>query len=153
MYEREQLHARYPYRQPYSRDMPMLQDQHGLYSLQHQLQMKHMKHHYTLPSQQFAANHHRPRFVKEPVIYPPESEPYYSQMPHFMRGGFDRTNGISPSQRNIFSESLLRKRHFEGQIRPQETREQLVPIARATRRPGLLADEIDEKQKKTHTQA
>lgn len=78
--------------------------------------------------------------------FPPENEPSYSyqQLPLFLRNGYqgDRI-GISPSQRNIFSESLMRKRQFESQIKVQDLREQGF-LSRAGKRPVLLPDEIEE---------
>jgi hypothetical protein len=61
-----------------------------------------------------------------------------------MRSGYqaDRV-GISPSQRNIFSESFMRKRQIESQIKLQDLREQGF-LSRAGKRPVLLPDEIEE---------
>ena len=108
--------------------------------------MKHAKGPYTLPSQQFYRS--RPGSLKETLMsFPPESEPSYPypQLPLFMRSGYpgDRSIGISPSQRNMFSESLLRKRQFESQIKVQDLRDQVFS-SRAGKRPVLLPDEIDE---------
>lgn len=57
-------------------------------------------------------------------------------MPMFLRSSYDRGIGISPSQRNIFSESLMRKRQYESQLRAQDYLQR--------RRPVLLPEDIDE---------
>lgn len=124
LFEREQLHSRYPYRP--IRDPSMMAELHGHYSL---LQ-KPLKPSYSLPSQQFAAQHLRPRPIKELA----DSDPY--MMPMFLRSSYDRGIGISPSQRNIFSESLMRKRQYESQLRAQDYLQR--------RRPVLLPEDIDE---------
>lgn len=60
-----------------------------------------------------------------------------------MRGGYSQAErGIGISPRNIISESLIRRRQYENQLRAADLRDHY--LSRAGKRPVLLPDEIDD---------